>query len=207
MAHRFEISSNHVYWVVVVALVACTLFFASNVQQRRGQLRSDRSLKIDSGTTVQLVRVIDADEVSVRDGEGHTFVVRLLGIKGFSTTVNEPGISGLGQAAVAEIEKAVEDEELAVTFEELKFDPSGRVLAYLEAAGEDVGEQLVRAGRVVLYSRYPFSREAIYEGAEAEARSQKTGLWGNYKAVSRVQGWQDTWKTARRAEDQNKAQE
>ncbi|MEM9456063.1 MAG: thermonuclease family protein [Myxococcota bacterium] len=207
MAHRFEISSNQVYWVVVVALVACTWFFASNVQLRRNQLRSDRSLKIDSGATVRLVRVIDADEVSVRDTEGQTFVVRLLGIKGFSTTVNEPGISGLGQAAVAEIEKAVGDEELAVNFEELKFDPSGRVLAYLEAEGEDVGEQLVRAGRVVVYSRYPFSRQAIYEGVEAEARSQKTGLWGNYKAVSRVQGWQDTWRNARQAEDQSKAQE
>lgn len=205
MARRFEISSNHVYWVVVIALGACTWFFASNVQQRRGELRSDRSLKIDSGTAVKLVRVIDADEVSVRDPEGSTFVVRLLGIKGFSTTINEPGISGLGQAAVAEIDKTIQDKELNVVFDELAFDPSGRVLAYLEAEGKDVGEQLVRAGRVVVYSRFAFSREATYEGAEAEARGHKTGLWGNYKAVSRVQGWQDTWKTARKAEAENEA--
>ncbi|MCA9706064.1 MAG: thermonuclease family protein [Myxococcales bacterium] len=200
MARRFELSSNHVYWVVVFALAACTWFFASNVQQQRGSLRGDRSIELESGATVVLVRVIDADEVSVRDAEGNTFIVRLLGIKGFSTTVNEPGISGLGQAAVAEIDKAVEDKELRVAFDELKLDARGRVLGYLEAEGKDVGEQLVRAGRVVVYTRYPFSREAAYEGAEAEARGHKTGLWGNYKAVSRVQGWQDTWKAARQAE-------
>jgi endonuclease YncB( thermonuclease family) len=200
LARRFEISSNHVYWVVVLALAACTWFFVSNVQQRRGELRADHSLKLESGTSVELVRVIDADEISVRDEAGNTFVVRLLGIKGFSTTINEPGISGLGQAAVTEIEKTVEDKHLRVVFEELKLDPRGRLLAYLEAEGADVGEQLVRSGRVVVYSRYPFSREAAYEGAEAEASGHKTGLWGNYKAVSRVQGWKDTWMSARKSE-------
>lgn len=207
MARRFEISSNHVYWVVVFALTVCTLYFISNVEQQRKSLRSDDSLQLESDTTVQLVRVIDADEVSVRGPEGKTFIVRLLGIKGFSTTINEPGISGLGQSAVSEVEKTVEDKELRVIFEKLSFDDRGRVLAYLEAEGKDLGEHLIRSGRVVLYARYPFSRETIYEGAEVEARGHKTGLWGNYKAVSRVQGWQDTWKSARKADAESKKEE
>ncbi len=199
MARRLELSSNHVYWTVVLALTACTVFFVGNVQERRGQLRSDHSVTIDSGTEVTLVKVIDADEISVRGPEGGTFVVRLLGVKGFATTVNEPGISGLGQAAVSEIQKVTEGKRLTVVFQKLELDPRGRVLAYLEADGQDVGEQLVARGRVVSYIRHPFSREDAYAEAEDEAREKKTGLWGNYKAVSRVQGWQDTWKAARAA--------
>lgn len=195
-----EITSNLVYWTVVLALAACTLFFVANVQQRRGQLRQDRSVEIESGTQVDLVRVIDADEVSVRPPSGSTFVVRLLGVKGFSTTVNEPGVAGLGQVAVTTIEHAVADKELRVVFDELAFDRSGRVLAYLEVDGEDLGQQLVQHGHMVTYTRYPFSREAMYQSVEAEARAKKAGLWGNYKAVARVQGWQDSWKAAREAE-------
>ncbi|MCX4246435.1 thermonuclease family protein [Paraliomyxa miuraensis] len=195
-----EISSNHVYWSVVLALAACTYFFVTNVQQRRGQLQQDHSVQIDSGTRVELVRVIDADEISIRaDGSG-TFVVRLLGVKGFSTTINEPGVAGLGQAAVATIERTIADKELRVVFDELAFDRSGRLLTYIEADGQDLGQLLVQRGHLVTYTRYPFSREGAYLGAEAEARTKKAGLWGNYKAVARVQGWQDTWKTARDAE-------
>ncbi|MCA9654614.1 MAG: thermonuclease family protein [Myxococcales bacterium] len=202
MARRsLEVSSNHVYWLVVVALTVCTLFFVGSVQERRGQLRTDRSVKIDSGTVVTLVRVIDADEVSVRPEGGGTFVVRLLGVKGFSTTVNEPGLSGLGQNAASHLERLLVDKPVSVVFDELATDRSGRVLAYLEVEDQDVGEQMVRVGQLVTYTRFAFSREERYLSAEAEARTHRTGLWGNYKAVSRVQGWQDTWKAAREAEE------
>lgn len=200
MPRRFELSSNHVYWVVVTALAVCTLFFVTNVQQRRAELRSDHSVQIDSGTVVEVVRVIDADELSVRPKDGGTFVVRLIGVKGFSTTVNEPGLSGLGQNAVTHLQRIVDDKEVRVVFDELATDRSGRVLAFLEVEQQDVGEQMIRGGHLVTFTRYPFSREELYLGAEAEARTHRTGLWGNYKAVSRVQGWQDTWKAAREAE-------
>ncbi|MEX1366994.1 MAG: thermonuclease family protein [Nannocystaceae bacterium] len=196
----FEISSNHVYWVVVAALTLSTWFFATNVQRQRSQLRSDHSVQIDSGTVVEVVRVIDADEVSVRPEGGGTFVVRLLGVKGFSTTVNEPGLSGLGQNAVTNLERFVADKEVRVVFDELDADRSGRVLAYLEAEGQDVGEAMVQAGQLVTYTRFGFSREQQYLAAEAEARTKRTGVWGNYKALSRVQGWQDSWTVAREAE-------
>lgn len=196
----FEFSSNHFYWVVVAALVSCTVFFVSNVQQRRNQLRTNRAVEIESGTIVQVVRIIDADEVSVRASEGGTFVVRLLGVKGFSTTVNEPGLSGLGQAAVAALEGVLADKEVKVVFDTLATDRSGRVLAYLEAEGQDVGESMIKLGHLVTYTRFPFSREEMYQGTEVEAKTKRVGLWGNYKAVSRVQGWQDTWRTARESE-------
>jgi endonuclease YncB( thermonuclease family) len=196
----FEPSSNHVYWVFVAILAASTLYFVTSVEQRRAELRSDRAVEIDSGTEVRLVRVMDADEVSVHTPEGHAFVVRLLGIKGFSTAANEPGLSGLSQDAVSALERTLTDARILVVFDQLALDRSGRVLAYLEVEGQDVGRLLVERGHVVTYTRYPFSREGSYQAAEAEARSEQLGLWGNVKAVERIRGWQAVWQAARAEE-------
>ena len=201
MARRaFELSSNHVYWAFVAVLAACTSYFVASVEQRRAELRSDGEIEIESGTEVRLVRVMDADEVSVHTLDGQAFVVRLLGIKGFPTTANEPGVSGLGQEAMTALERARADKQILVVFDDLKFDSSHRLLAYLEVEGQDVGRLLVELGHVVTYTRYPFSREGKYQGAEAEARSERRGLWGNAKAVERILGWQAAWQAARAEE-------
>jgi len=193
----FELSSNHVYWAFVATLAASTVYFVASVEQRRAALRADYAMEVDSGTEVRLVRVMDADEVSVRTQANEAFVVRLLGIKGFSTTANEPGVSGLGQEAMVALEHDLADKQILVVYDDFKLDSSGRVLAYLEVEGQDVGRLLVERGHVVTYTRYPFSREGAYQGAEAEARSERLGLWGNAKAIERVQGWQAAWQSAR----------
>lgn len=194
-----ELSSSRVYWVFVAILAASTIYFVVSVEQRRAALRSGHSIEVDSGTEVRLVRVMDADEVSVRTVDGEAFVVRLLGIKGFPSAANEPGLSGLGQEAMAALERMLVDKQTLLVYDELRLDSSGRVLAYLEIEGQDVGRLLVERGLVVVYTRYPFSREAIYQGAEAEVRSERRGLWGNPKAVERVNGWRAAWQAARSA--------
>lgn len=196
----FDPSSNSVYWVFVAILAVSTVYFVASVEQRRAALRSSGAVDVESGTEVRLSRVMDADEVSVHTVDGEAFVVRMLGIKGFSTTASEPGVSGLGQEAMTSLERALANEQIVLVYDELKLDSSGRVLAYLEVEGRDVGQLLVERGHVVTYTRYPFSREGAYQGAEAEARSERLGLWGNDKAVERVQGWQATWQAARAAE-------
>jgi endonuclease YncB( thermonuclease family) len=196
----FELSSNHVYWVFVAILTASTLYFIASVEQRRASMRATDVVEVDSGTEVRLVRVMDADEVSVRTMAGEAFIVRLLGVKGFSTTASEPGVSGLGQEAVNAIERELADKQVLVVYDDFQVDRSGRVLAYLEADGQDVGQLLVERGHLVTYTRYPFSREAIYQGAEAEAHSERLGLWGNAKAVERVEAWHAAWHAARAAE-------
>jgi endonuclease YncB( thermonuclease family) len=196
----FELSSNHVYWAFVATLATSTVYFVTSVEQRRAALRADHAVEVDSGAEVRLVRVMDADEVSVHTVEGEAFVVRLLGIKGFSTTANEPGVSGLGQEATNALERALVDKQILLVYDELNLDSSGRVLAYLEVEAQDVGRLLVERGHVVTYTRYPFSRESVYQGAEAEARSERLGIWGNDKAVERVHGWQAAWHAAREAE-------
>lgn len=196
----FELSSNHAYWAFVAVLATSTLYFVASVEQRRAALRASHVVEVDSGSEVELVRVMDADEVSVRTPDGEAFVVRLLGIKGFSTTANEPGVSGLGQEAMVALERALSDKQILLVYDQFHLDSSGRVLAYLEVEAQDVGRLLVERGHVVTYTRYPFSREGAYQGAEAEARSERLGLWGNEKAVERVQGWQAAWQAARAEE-------
>jgi endonuclease YncB( thermonuclease family) len=196
----FDPSSNHIYWMFVAILAVSTAYFVASVEERRAELRSAGEIEIESGTEVQLARVMDADEVSVHTLDGHPFVVRLLGIKGFSTTASEPGVSGLGQEAMTALERALAEKQILVVFDELKYDSSHRVLAYLEVEGQDVGRLLVEHGHVVTYTRYPFSREGVYQGAEAEARSERLGLWGNAKAVERILGWQAAWQAARAEE-------
>lgn len=196
----FEPSSNHIYWAFVAILAASTSYFVVSVEQRRAELGSADEIEIESGTAVRLARVMDADEVSVQTLDGRAFVVRLLGIKGFSTTASEPGVSGLGQEAMIALERALVDEQVLVVFDELAYDSSHRVLAYLEVEGQDVGRLLIEHGHVVTYTRYPFSRERAYQGAEAEARSERLGLWGNAKAVERILGWQVAWQAARAEE-------
>jgi endonuclease YncB( thermonuclease family) len=192
----FELSSNHIYWAFVAVLATSTVYFVTSVEQRRAALRAHHKVDVASGTEVRLVRVMDADEVSVHTDDGEAFVVRLLGIKGFDTT-NEPGLSGLGQEAVVALERLLTDKQALLVYDELKLDSSGRVLAYLEVEGQDVGRRLIERGYVVTYTRYPFSREGQYQGTEAEAQSQRLGLWGNDTAVQRVVAWKATWRVAR----------
>ena len=86
------------------------------------------------------------------------------------------------------------DRDVTIRFDEFKQDRTGRVLAYLEINDKDIGQELVREGLVVVYTRYPFSRMTQYEGAEVEAQSRRAGLWANEKAVARVNGWKGSWE-------------
>lgn len=197
MGRRIEISPNLVYWSVVVALCACSVFFVINVELRRQAWSSDKDLVLKSGEAVEILKVIDGDEVSVKHSSG-TFVIRLLGIKGFNPKANEPGLSGLGAQAAQALERILSSSTpKSVQFTTFKKDRSGRVLGYLHVGESDAGELLIQDGFVVAYTRYPFKRENSYLAAELEAQTRKKGLWANEKATSRAHGWKGSWEAQR----------
>lgn len=197
---RWDISPNQAFWGVVALLLCCSVYFVVNVELRRSQWQGKKSdPQIASGTQVTVTKIIDGDEVSVKAGT-NAFVVRLLGIKAFNSA--EPGLSGLGPAAMGAMEQILgglgeTKTKVIIEYDEYKRDRAGRVLAYLRANDRDVGEQLVQGGYVVAYTRYPFSREDRYLGAEQQAISRRLGLWANEKAVSRVSGWKGSWEATR----------
>ena len=197
ISRGIDVSPNVVYWTVVLALLACSLFFVVDVQLRKKSWQSDKQLQVKSGEAVEILKVIDGDEVSVKHQHG-TFVVRLLGVKSFNPSANEPGLSGLGAQTVQALERILDTKKpITVHFKEFKQDKAKRLLAYIHVGDVDVGERLVKGGFSVAYTRYPFSRENAYLAAELEAQREAKGLWANEKAVSRVHGWKGSWDAQR----------
>lgn len=194
---RFDISPTTAFWLVVSCLLICTLYFTISVEMRRFQWdERDPELTVESGEVVQVIQVIDGDEVSVKRGDD-VFVVRLLGTKCFSSKVNEPGISQIGAACEAALERLTADKQATVEFEEFKKDKAKRVLAYLRVGETDVGERLIRDGLSLTYTRYPFSREDRYLAAESAARTRARGIWGEPRATERAKALKIEWKTSR----------
>lgn len=198
MKTRFDISPNQAYWLVVVLLLAATTVFVANVQSRRSAWKpSKKEIVVASGEEVKVVTIVDADEVTVKQENGTTFVVRILGIKGFDPSSNEPQMSGFGQASLDGLKRMAEGRMVKIQFQKFKQDRVGRVLAYIAIGDKDIGLELVRQGHVVVYTRYPFDRMDAYLGVEAEAQSRRAGLWANEKATARVMGWKGSWEAQR----------
>lgn len=194
---RFDISPTTAFWIVVSSLLACALFFTVSVEMRRGQWNDkDPELVVASGEAVKVIQIIDGDEVSVQRGDD-VFVIRLLGIKCFSSKVNEPGISQIGAACEAALGRMAAGQSGTVEFDEFKKDKAKRLLAYLHIGERDVGEALVRQGVAMVYTRYAFSREAKYLAAEEAARTRARGLWGQPQPTDRAKALKAEWKSSR----------
>lgn len=61
-------------------------------------------------------------------------------------------------------------------------DRYGRVVAWVEVDGQSINKELVRAGLAWWYRRYAKNRHELAE-LEAEARTNKTGLWSQKNPV------------------------
>ncbi|HXH03002.1 MAG TPA: thermonuclease family protein [Candidatus Competibacteraceae bacterium] len=74
-----------------------------------------------------------------------------------------------------------------VTVEVLDTDRYGRTVARLRAGDTDLGLELVRQGRAVVYERY--NRAAEYRQAQAEARQARRGIWAESGAQQSPERW------------------
>lgn len=189
------VSATRIYWGLVGLLLAASVFFSVGVELRRARWRGEQ-LEIPSETVVATLRIVDGDEVVVRHGE-QIATVRILGIKCFDAKSNDPTTAGAGQRCMNALRDRVLGERVTIHYDELKFDGNKRLLAYLDRDGTDVGEELVRDGHALVYTRYPFSREADYLADQARARSQARGLWASDKAVVRATALDAAWRAQR----------
>lgn len=129
----------------------------------------------------RVVWVIDGDTVKVRLDAGGRRTVRVLGID--TPESRKPGTPvecGARQADRAMIRLAPRGREVVLVFDprDERVDRYGRLLAYLDAGGSDVGEQLVTDGwaKVYAYRGRRFQRRARYERAAREARRAGRGV-------------------------------
>ena len=127
----------------------------------------------------EVTRVVDGDTIKVRV-RNRTETVRLIGIDTPETKRPGTPVECGGKAATREMRRLAEGRRV-----ELISDPTqdrrdryDRLLAYAEAAGRDVGEEILRAGWAApyVYDR-PFLRLGRYRAAAREARGRGRGLW------------------------------
>ena len=191
-------SRANLYWLLVGLLFALSGYFTWRVEFYRGQTSRARLVgELNSGTEVVVTGLIDSDELTVTASQGGAFVVRILGIKGFDPTSNEPIMSPHGQAALGFLEAEARGQTVSLVFDEFKKDDRGRVLSYLELDGRDLGLELVSRGHTLVYTRYGFSRERAYLEAEATARQGRLGIWSSPRATERALALKAAWEMAR----------
>ncbi len=185
---------NIIFWSFIAALMVASVFFTHSVELTRKQLAKARLTEsIADNTKATVVAVIDGDEVTVKSATTKEFVVRILGIKAFSANRLERQISTYGKRAMSELQQLV-GKDVQLRFSEFKKDSRGRVLAYVELEGQDVGKRLIGSGWAIVYELYPFERMTSYLTTEREALTERRGLWGNDKARERSLALKVAWE-------------
>ncbi len=131
------------------------------------------------------MRVVDGDTVVVSRG-GRTRVVRLLGIDTPETHRPRTPVECGGPDATANLRRLAGPERRGVDVHVLTdprsgdvSDRYGRLLAYLETPGGDLGQAQLHAGWATVYRFHGrrFSRLGAYQRADEQARAARRGVW------------------------------
>lgn len=129
----------------------------------------------------RVLRVVDGDTLKVRV-DGRVETVRLLGID--TPESKRPGapVECGSRRAGAELRQLVAGRavELHGDASQDAEDRFGRMLAYVELDGEDVGKAMVASGwaKPYVYRGVPFERAGAYRDAARSARTQGAGVYG-----------------------------
>lgn len=175
-----------VLWSLIIVGAVAATFFTVRVQAfKAAQAEARRTVDVKDGDPLLVGRVMDGDELE-GDVGGKRIIVRILGIKSFDPTTDDPRTRAIAGDAVRYLEGRLSGTAVILRFDELKWDDDKRLLAYLQVGDSDVGEDMVRSGLTLVYTRYPFSREGRYRKAQRAARETRRGVWGIPVLVERA---------------------
>ena len=185
---------------VASALVALVLAFAAwlmkdRLPAGRTETRPAPGAEVRTGVApfaARCTKVIDGDTYEVQLPEGRRRV-RVKGIdcpESFESDkavrqaerlgVTMAALLGAGQEIKAEARRQVEGREVSVVAPDglLETDPYGRLLAYVEVDGRDIGAGLVAAG--LAYARdEPHPRGSKYHALNREAHDRRRGIYAS----------------------------
>jgi len=147
--------------------------------------------------SARAIRTIDGDTLRIALPDGREETVRILGIDTPEVTpggnnpdtfegVTDPWfLSAWGEEASSTLHREVEGREVAFTIDRAagERDRYGRLLAYLESSGTDVGELLISRGLARVYTAESFARKERYLQVQEHAMRQRTGLWSGMTPV------------------------
>ncbi len=187
---------------VILVLIGASLFFTFQVIRfKKGLNVNSGTLSLSSGEKVTVVKIIDGDEVSVLHGDNR-FIVRMLGIRSFDPTINDPRLQNAGQLAFNFLEKNLLNRDVEIHFEKLKWDRKKRLLAHIFKEGKNIALEMVTRGMTLTYRRYPFNDLKKYLAEEEKARKKHNGFWSNPAAAQRAAILIQLWE--RQLEEESK---
>ena len=137
-----------------------------------GVARSDRP------GSVQVTAVVDGDTVEVTTA-GRRETVRLLGVDTPETVHPHRPVECFGPEASAFTRSRLLGRTVHLSFDRVRRDPYGRLLAYLEVDGRPFNDELLAGGYATVLVIPPngaHGRRLL--GRELEARRARRGLWG-----------------------------
>ncbi len=186
-------SVTRVFWGLVIVLFGASAYFGFNAQaQRRAIASADTSLS--SGDVVSFEKIVDGDTVIVKNSEGESASVRLVGIKSFPLSREAPEVFAAARAATQQLSELLAENPARIELHSTPKDSHGRFLAYLYVEDRDVGLELVKSGAVLVYTLYPFDKMADYLSYQEKARSKKRGLWRSQELARRADALLLNWR-------------
>lgn len=183
---------NGLFWGLVGMLLLSAALFAKGAVARKSAL-TKATVTVETGSIVRLDKPIDGDTILVRIGED-TLTLRLVGIKAFNPDLSRDPFAGWGKEAVSCINRLADEKPLRVLANVPAKDKAGRLLATLYVDDEDLALELVKLGVAMVYTAFPFPQMQSYLRAQATARAERKGLWGDPAAVTRADALAREWR-------------
>lgn len=181
------------FWGCITLLLGASLFYGLSAERmRRGLLKSEG--KIDSGSLVTLVRVIDGDSVIVVQEGQQPAALRILGIKAFDASIEKDVVAPYGQAVVDTLNRLMASQPVRVLLHTPPRDRHGRYLGALYIHDQDIGLHLVKEGLAMVYTAYPFPALSLYLHEQELARAGRRGLWANEEVAARALALMREWQ-------------
>lgn len=184
---------NSLTIIIGIFLFSASTYFTWKVVNFKKELNHPvKDSEISSGMEGKVVKVIDGDEISLKLNNNQ-FIIRILGIKSFNPTVNDPNFQNIGKLALYYLQEKLINKEIKVVFEKFKLDKKKRLLAYIHFNDLDIGKEMVSKGYSLVYTRFAFSRMKSYISKEKVARLKKIGLWSIPKVAKRSLRLKKIW--------------
>jgi endonuclease YncB( thermonuclease family) len=150
--------------------------------------------KIENGSIVKIVQVVDGDAVVVVQEGEKPASVRILGIKSFDAKIEKDIVTPYGQAAIDTLERLAKDKPIRVMLNSTPKDRYGRYIATLYMENQDIGLRLIREGLVLAYTVYPFPAMSLYLQEQELAQTGRKGLWANQDVAARARALMSAWQ-------------
>jgi micrococcal nuclease len=181
-----------IFWTIVLVLTAASFYFGVRAESVRRSVQHAQAA-VQNGDLVSFKQVLDADTVLLANGEGDPVTVRVIGIKSFDLAKHD-STGDIARRANDAMKRALEGKPIRIMLGTPPKDKSGRTLATLFVDDQDVGEQLIREGLVLVYTPFPFPTMTEYLHEQAKARGERKGLWGDPIAVERADALLAEWR-------------